>query len=103
MPCRYDDPSSPEEREADRFRSQGTAAVLCGVFSRWEADGTFEVNFAKIDWKEVGWDPAVAEQWWVKHKIADLERRQREKTKAEKQLERDRKEYIRLKKQFEGK
>ena len=102
MPCR-DDGYDREEEEQRKFLQFSLPAVLCAILTVWESEGTFESNFAKIDWREAGVTPEAVEAWWLKHKQDDLQRRQREKAEAAKKLAKERKEYERLKKQFEGK
>jgi hypothetical protein len=94
MPC-ISGPAEPE------FPAPNFATVLCGVFTVLEQMGNLDAVLEQINWCEVGQSREIIETWWVRHKIEDVRRKQRESERVRKQLEKDRKEYERLKQIFE--
>lgn len=81
MPCRDD--GYPDSECVKNFN-----AVLCGVFTLAEKDGTLEKLLNSLNWREIGHTRAEVEAWWNRHKEEDSKRRQQELKEAQRRIAR---------------
>jgi hypothetical protein len=76
MPCEYYTPQ--EEAEIAHKSLRKIQAMLCGICTSMEKDGSMEVTLSLVDWKEAGVSRYEFEAWWSEHKDKDKARRLQE-------------------------
>lgn len=68
-------PLSDEEAKEIRM----VAATLCGIAKVLEDQNFLSKILTTVDWNDAGVSRADFEAWWAEHKIADSERKRRER------------------------
>lgn len=88
MPCRDDYGPSVNDTVVDNSTYndlQTASAGLCALLSQFESDDPITLNYylSNIDWKEAGITEKQFKSWWLKHKMLDAQRRERERLERE--------------------
>lgn len=100
MPCRdYTDSEviSDQSEEIRKLR-----AMLCGVLTVLENHGALPMVLASYDGKKSGVGVHVVREWWENHKKEDKRRLNEEQAEIERQKAVRRRQYEKLKAEFEG-
>ena len=84
MPC-FDGRDNIREVEVESGRQ---TSRLCAVFTVLEREGLLDKILSQCDWNEAGVSKLSTEQWWLRHKREDRERRQREFEEKQRKLAR---------------
>lgn len=84
MPCYeprdYD--STPVDVKVNGLTAKQLNALLCGVLDFYQSHYNDAILWNKVDWEECGLHMSDALMWHQRHKIADEQRRQRERDEA---------------------